>query len=65
MVGVALCSPTNLNETGEVARELAHEQNPSKCLELSRELNQAITEEERENGGSWFTRDEFKDRKSV
>ena len=38
----------------EIAHELAHEQNPSKCLELSLELNQAITEEERKGGGSWL-----------
>lgn len=45
----------------EIARELAHEQNPSKCLELSHELNKAITEEERK-GGPLFTKDEFTSR---
>lgn len=34
-----------------IARELANEQNPSKCWELSEELNKAIAKAEEERKG--------------
>ena len=47
----------------EIARELASEKNPSKCVELSHELNEAIAaEQECRDGALWLARDDFRDR---
>ena len=45
----------------EVARELAEERNPSKCYELSQELNKALENEERK-GTPIFARDQISNR---
>ena len=44
----------------EIARALAQEQNPSKCLELSLELNQVMKEQERKGGANWFAKDNYR-----
>ena len=57
-----MTSPNPPRNWKDIARELAHEQNRSKCVELSHELNQAIVEEERKGGTTWFAKDNFNDR---